>query len=101
MSDETYDPERAERLVRMLRELAQRLIALDAEGRLLNEAAQLQRALGDLRSELFRYEVRHTFDSPETAEHRRIVGEASEGWTPDPDHDTDSDEEDGWPPPGR
>jgi hypothetical protein len=99
MSDETYDPERAERLVRMLRELAQRLITLDAEGRLLNEAAQLQRALGDLRSELFRYEVRHTFDSPETAEHRRIVGEASEGWSPDAD--TDSDEEDGWPPAGR
>jgi hypothetical protein len=99
MTDETYDPERAERLARMLRELAQRLIALDAEGRLLSESAQLLRALGDLRSELFLYEVRHTFDSPETAEHRRIVGEASEGWTPDADND--SDEEDGWPPTGR
>jgi len=99
MTDETYDPERAERLVRMLRELAQRLMALDAEGRLLNESAQLLRAMGDVRSELFRYEIRHTFDTPETAEHRRIVGEASEGWTPDANHD--SDEEDGWPPAGR
>jgi len=99
MSDETYDRERSERLLRMLRELARRLMALDAEGRLLDEAAPLQRALGDVRSELFRYEVRHTFDTRETAEHRRIVGEASQGWTPDADHD--SDEEDGWPPEGR
>ena len=50
MTDETYDPERAERLVRMLRELAQRLMALDAEGRLLSESPQLLRTLGDLRS---------------------------------------------------
>lgn len=99
MTDETYDPERAERLAQMLRELAQRLVALDAEGRLLDESAQLLRALGDIRSELFRYEVRHTFDSSETAEHRRIVGEASQGWSPDADHE--NDEEDGWPPAGR
>lgn len=99
MTDETYDPERAERLVQMLRELARRLATLDAEGRLLAESAQLLRALGDIRSELFRYEVRHTFDTSETAEHRRIVGEASEGWSPDADHE--SDEEDGWPPHGR
>lgn len=99
MSDETYDPERAKRLVEMLREMAQRLLALDAQGRLLDESAELLRMMGDLRSELFRYEVRLTFDTPETAEHRRIVGEASEGWSPDADHD--SDEEDGWPPAGR
>ena len=99
MSEETYDPERAERLVRMLRELAQRLIALDAEGRLLSEAPALLRALGNARSELFAHEVRHTFDSPELADHRRIVGEASEGWTPETG--PDSDEEDGWPPAGR
>ena len=99
MSDETYDPERAERLIEMLRGLAQRLLALDAQGRLLDESAELLRLMGDLRSELFRYEVRITFDTPETAEHRRIVGEASEGWSPDADHD--NDEEDGWPPAGR
>jgi hypothetical protein len=99
MTDETYDPERTERLVRMLRELAQYLMALDAEGRLLNDSPQLLRALGDVRSELFHYEVRQTFDTSEIAEHRRIVGEASQDWTPDPDHD--SDEEDGWPSAGR
>ncbi len=99
MTDETYDPERAEQLAAMLRALAQRLLALDAEGRLLAESAQLLRLLGDIRSELFRYEVRHTFDTREIAEHRRIVGEASEGWSPDADRD--SDEEDGWPSPGR
>jgi hypothetical protein len=96
MSDETYHPERAERLVAMLRELARRIQTLDREGALLREAPELQRVLGDLRAELFRYEVRHTFDSPETAEHRRIAGEAARGWTPD----ADPDEEDGWPPHG-
>ena len=99
MTDETYGPERAERLVAMLRELTQRLIALDAEGRLLSDAPALLKALGDLRSELFQYEVRATFDTPEVAEHRRIVGEASQGWTPETE--PDRDEEDGWPPAGR
>jgi hypothetical protein len=95
MSDETYDPQRAERLVEMLRELARRILALDREGALLREAPLLQRALGDARAELFRYEVRHTFDTPEIADHRRIVGEAGSGWTPDAHHEPD--EEDGWP----
>jgi hypothetical protein len=99
MSDETYDPQREEVLVEMLRDLARRILALDREGALLREAPHLQRALGDARAELFRYEVRHTFDTPETAEHRRIVGEAASGWTPDADHEPD--EEDGWPPHGR
>jgi hypothetical protein len=99
MSDETYDPRHAERLVEMLRELARRIQTLDREGALLGEAPQLQRALGDVRAELFRYEVRHTFDTPEIADHRRIVGEAGSGWTPDAD--PKPDEEDGWPPHGR
>lgn len=83
MADETYDVARIEQLRVMLRELARRILALDARDRLLDEGPALQRAMGDIRSELFRYEVRHTFDSPETAEHRRIVREASLGWTPD------------------
>ena len=53
----------------------------------------LLKELGDVRSELFRYEVRTTFDSPEAAEHRRIVDEATGGWTPD----DEPDEEDEWP----
>ena len=35
-----------------------------------------QRLLGDARSELFHYEVRLTYDTPEVAESRRIVEEA-------------------------
>jgi hypothetical protein len=32
--------------------------------------------MGDARSELFHYEVRSTYDTPEVAESRRIVEEA-------------------------
>jgi hypothetical protein len=32
--------------------------------------------IGDVRSELFHYEVRATYDTPEVAENRRIVSEA-------------------------
>jgi hypothetical protein len=98
VADETYDPARIERLRDMLRALAQRIVALDADGRLLADPGSLLRDLGDLRSELFRYEVRVTFDSPETAERRRIVEEAKAGWTPDEDAD---EEGDAWPPDGR
>jgi hypothetical protein len=76
MSDETYGPERAERLVALLRELAARIMALDKEGRLLEHAADMQKLLGTARSELFHYEVRATYDTPEIAESRRIVEEA-------------------------
>ena len=92
--DETYDPKRVEKLVEMLRALAQRIIALDAEGRLLGDSSALLRQLGDIRSELFSYEVRLTFDSPETAEHRRIVEEAGGDWSPETD--TGPDEEEPW-----
>lgn len=95
MADETYDPKRVEQLLAMLRDLAQRLARLDAEGRLLEEVPALLKQLGDVRTELFRYEVRTTFDSPEVADHRRIVGEADTAWSPDEEQDTD--EEDGWP----
>lgn len=74
--DETYGPERAERLAALLRALAQRIRDLDARGALLEAAPELQRLLGDARSELFHYEVRLTYDTPEIAAHRRIVDEA-------------------------
>lgn len=80
----------------MLRALAQRIVLLDAEGRLLDETPSLLEQLGNVRSELFRYEVRVTYDTPEIAEHRRIVDDAAPGWTPDEPPD-DADEEDGWP----
>ncbi len=91
MADETYDPARVEQLRAMLRALAQRIIVLDAEGRLLEEPGTLLKTLGDLRAELFRYEVRITYDSPEVADHRRIVGEAQAPWAPD-EHGTDEEE---------
>lgn len=90
--DETYDPERARRLVEMLRALAQRILDLDRDGALLGESSALLRVMGDIRSELFHYEVRQTFDSPEVAEHRRIVDDAAPDWSPDADDD-DSGEE--------
>ncbi|MFI5280396.1 MAG: hypothetical protein ACHQU1_07865 [Gemmatimonadales bacterium] len=99
MGDETYDPARIAELLNALRELAHRIARLDAEGRLLDETPSLLKDMGDVRAALFRYEVRSTFDSPETAEHRRIVDEAAAAWAPD--DDTESEEEDGWRPDDR
>ncbi len=75
--DEIYGKERAARLEAALRELAERLAELDRAGLLLKSVPELLRRLGDLRSELFHYEVRSTYDTPEVAESRRIVDEAS------------------------
>lgn len=98
MADETYDPARIPQLLAMLRGLAERITLLDAEGRLLAETPSLLKELGDIRAELFRYEVRSTFDSPEIAEHRRIVDQAQDAWSPE-DDDPESDEEEGpWRP---
>jgi hypothetical protein len=56
------------------------------------------RLIGDVRSELFHYEVRITYDTPEIAESRRIVREAQQlgesswqtsEWTP-PDESPES-----------
>lgn len=76
MSDEVYGPERAQRLVALLRALAERIQELDRTGRLLDAAPDLQKLLGNARSELFHYEVRSTYDTPEVAESRRIVEDA-------------------------
>ena len=78
MSEQVYGPERAAHLVRLLRELAERIRALD-DASLLAAGPQLLKLIGDVRSELFHYEVRSTYDTPEVAEHRRIVEEAREG----------------------
>ena len=78
MSEDVYGPERAQRLVALLRALAERIQELDrvGGGRLLDAAPELQKLLGNARSELFHYEVRSTYDTPEVAESRRIVEEA-------------------------
>jgi hypothetical protein len=89
MSEEVYGPERAERLIVLLRALAERIRQLDGEGRLLEATPELLKQLGTARSELFHYEVRLTYDTPEIAERRRIVDEArgSQLAFDDPDDD--------------
>jgi hypothetical protein len=75
-SEQTYDEGRARNLEALLRALAERIRELDAQGNLLIQAGELMRLIGDVRSELFHYEVRATYDTPEVAENRRIVTEA-------------------------
>jgi hypothetical protein len=74
--DEVYDNKRAERLAALLRSLAARIQELDRAGHLLRGGPELLRLMGDARSELFHYEVRSTYDTPEVADNRRIVEEA-------------------------
>jgi hypothetical protein len=74
--DEVYGKERAERLAALLRSLAARIQELDGAGQLLRSGPELMRLMGDARSELFHYEVRLTYDTPEVADNRRIVEEA-------------------------
>lgn len=74
--DEVYGQAREAQLLALLRHLAARIHELDGAGGLLASAPELQRLLGDARSELFHYEVRQTYDTPEVADSRRIVDEA-------------------------
>jgi len=95
--EQTYDEGRARNLEALLRALAKRIQELDREGRLLHEAGELMKLTGDVRSELFHYEVRITYDTPEVAENRRIVTDAKNDkdenkwerneWTPDEDQE--------------
>jgi hypothetical protein len=91
MSEETYDDRRARALENLLRALGGRIHELDAQNQLLEQTGELIRLIGDVRSELFHYEVRATYDTPEIAEHRRVVADAKDTeptwpeseWTPD------------------
>jgi len=74
--DEIYDKGRADRLTELLRALAARIQELDRAGQLLSGVPDLLQLMGDARTELFHYEVRSTYDTPEVAESRRIVEEA-------------------------
>jgi hypothetical protein len=98
MSDQTYDDGRARNLEELMRTLAARILELDARGELLKHAGELMRMIGDVRSELFHYEVRATYDTPEIAESRRIVSEADDpsestwektDWTPEEGDETE------------
>ncbi len=74
--DQIYDDERAKRLLDLLHALAARIGALASENDLLTTGPELMKLMGDARSELFHYEVRSTYDSPEVAQSRRIVDDA-------------------------
>jgi len=101
MADQTYDDGRARKLEEMLRALAARIHELDSAGSLLAGAGDLTRLIGDVRSELFHYEVRATYDTPEIAHNRRLVSDATRSadkqlwepreWSPDGE-----DEEPNW-----
>ena len=75
MSEQTYDEGRARNLEGLLRALAGRITELDQRGELLRHAGELTKLIGDIRSELFHYEVRVTYDTPDIAD-RRIVDDA-------------------------
>jgi hypothetical protein len=75
-SEQTYDEGRARNLEELLRALASRITEWDARGELLRNAGELMKLIGDIRSELFHYEVRATYDTPEIADSRRIVDDA-------------------------
>jgi hypothetical protein len=92
MAEETYGDARRRNLERLLLTLAARIEALQAKGELLSHAPELMKLIGDAKSELFHYEVRATYDTPEIAESRRIVSEAQSAgdanweptdWTPE------------------
>jgi hypothetical protein len=94
--DQTYDEGRVANLRALLRALAERIRSLDEHDALLGNAGELLRMIGDVRSELFHYEVRCTYDTPEIAEHRRLVDDAKQrddgswtptGWSPDEDEE--------------
>ena len=81
------------RLAALLRSLAARIRELDETGQLLGGGPELLRMMGDARSELFHYEVRSTYDTPEIADSRRIVEEAQhqDSFLPD-----DPEDEEPW-----
>ena len=100
--EQTYDDGRARNLEALLVALARRIAELSARGELLRHAGELNKLIGDVRSELFHYEVRVTYDTPEVAESRRIVREAQDNqdsswqkteWTPDGGGDTEEEDD--------
>jgi hypothetical protein len=91
MEEQTYGHERARKLVELLRGLGARIASLKNDADLLAAGPELLKLMGDARSELFHYEVRATYDTPEVAESRRIVDEALRN-IEQLDFDTEGDE---------
>ena len=78
MSEPVYDDGRAQRLIELLRALAARIRELEEDQDLLRAGPELIKLMGDARSELFHYEVRQTYDTPEVADSRKIVERAQQ-----------------------
>ena len=76
MSEPTYEHDSPARLVVLLRAIAERIRDLERDEDLLAAGPELLKMMGDARAELFRYEVRVTYDTPEVAESRRLVEQA-------------------------
>ena len=98
-SEQTYDDGRARNLEALLRALAARIAELDARGELLRHAGELMKLIGDIRSELFHYEVRATYDTPEIADNRRIIEDAKrqvEGSWEKTEWNLDEDDDAAW-----
>ena len=79
-----HDEINPEELRDELLDLAEVIRRLDESGELLESAPQLIKIFGNLRSQLFEYEVRHTGrlfgekdEVPEVAEAQRIVNDAA------------------------
>ena len=70
MEEHVYGKERERGLLELLRMLSRRLDELDRDDQLLNATPELLKLLGNIRSELFHYEVRATYDTPEVADNR-------------------------------
>jgi hypothetical protein len=96
MHDETYDPERTARLVVLLRALAARINSLRDDADLLSAGPELMKMMGDARSELFHYEVRITYETPQEAESRRVVEQAQQQAESLTYEDPDEGEDEPW-----
>ena len=96
--EQTYNDDRAKKLVTLLRAMAERINALGVDNELLAAGPELLKLMGDARSELFHYEVRCTYDTPEIARNRKIVAEAeSLAFEPPRDFTIDFDESEDYP----
>jgi len=76
VSEPTYEHDSPARLVALLRAIAERIRDFERDEDLLAAGPELLKMLGDARAELFRYEVRVTYDTPAVAESRRLVEQA-------------------------
>ncbi len=92
---DTNDHVDPEELRQDLLELADVIRRLDEDGELLQATPQLMKIFGNLRSQLFEYEIRHTGrllgqrdEPPEVVEAQRIVNEAA--------HQLDKEDERWW-----